>query len=406
MIPRELMAEIKQGCCVPFLGAGVSTEAHYVRSKFIDEIKKACKYPVKAADRSFPAVMQYYCEKLDGGMKNRLIREVINRIESYAIEGEDNRMVTMFHRMIARVPFFKVFVTTNWDPFLERALNVLIPMVEDRDIPFWADEKRQVLKIHGCVTRPQTLVITSKDYQRAMEDKTKGAVFTRLRDLMATKTFIFVGYSLSDPDFQMLYNEVISNLGEFRRGSWVVDPSPDDRSVEAWQRRGLRILRTSDIAFARELTSTLEKDGIIPNAWLLMKYDQERARIAEAHMQSSGKQDTSGGFASSMYQDGLLHSLDGILAGGMIGKSLDEFRADLGEYTQKLEGWRRRLTRLESKENDDRTGHCLVEIAYCSGRVEALSRFLSNSRSIPTFFNPEKLRPAVKPVYHGKRKAS
>lgn len=68
-------------------------------------------------------------------------------------------------------PFFRIIVTTNWDPFFERGLNVLVPMVEDRDIPFWDDKKRQILKIHGCVTRPYTMVITQNDYKDLIKIK-------------------------------------------------------------------------------------------------------------------------------------------------------------------------------------------------------------------------------------------
>jgi hypothetical protein len=65
---------------------------------------------------------------------------------------------------LARLPYFNRFVTTNWDPFLERSLEMLIPTIEDRDLAFWDDRKRQVLKIHGCITRPHSIVATTTDY--------------------------------------------------------------------------------------------------------------------------------------------------------------------------------------------------------------------------------------------------
>jgi len=187
-IPEELIEEIISYNCVLFAGSGITTEQYYT-TNFLERIKEKCKYPKSEKNQSFPEVMQYYCEKLDGSRKNRLIREIIEWIELFSAEGEPNRHATDFFREISRIPFLRTFITTNWDPFCERILNVLVPMVEDKDIPFWDENKRQILKIHGCVTRPHTIVATTDDYDKCVKDRSGGAIFTKLRDLMATKTF-------------------------------------------------------------------------------------------------------------------------------------------------------------------------------------------------------------------------
>lgn len=400
MIPNELIQEIKQDCCVPFLGGGVSTESTYYKETFLEHIGRLCKYPKRIKNPAFPDVMQYYCEKIDGGRKNKLIREIISWIEQFTGEGEHNRVATGFHRDIARVPYFKIFVTTNWDPFIERVLNVLVPMVEDRDIPFWDDDKRQVLKIHGCVTRPQTIVATTDDYKRCMTDKTRGAIFTKLRDLMAIKTFIFAGYSISDPDFKLIYDEVISNLGEFRRGSWVIDPHPNENTAKEWEKRGVRIIKMSGIAFARELTERLEKERIIPSSERIGRFEQQLNRIAEIHRETSDKQDTEGGMASSMYQDGLLHSIEHIIESSQEGKSFNYFKVGLHNYKMRLNRTHRLLSYYEKKQDNAKAITLLAHIAYCNGWVESLTRFMSNNnREIPAFFHPFKLQPIKKPVY-------
>src|SRR5205823_8181282 len=91
----------------------------------------------------FPDLMQYYCVNVDGGHRNRLTRLIIERIERFSAPGEINRFATIFHDLLATIPFLDRFVTSNWDPFLERSLNVLLPMVENKDLAFWDDSKRQ-----------------------------------------------------------------------------------------------------------------------------------------------------------------------------------------------------------------------------------------------------------------------
>ena len=150
---------VVRGTCVIFVGAGSTTERRgQGRPSFYEQIKKKSDYP--PADRngpSFPVLMQYFCDHIDGGRHNRLITEAISRIEHFRAHREENGLAMAFSGEIAEIPYFNRFVTTNWDPFLERALDVLVPMVEDRDPAFWDDRRRQVLKIPGCVTRPDSV---------------------------------------------------------------------------------------------------------------------------------------------------------------------------------------------------------------------------------------------------------
>ncbi len=396
-LPEELVDEVTSFNCVLFAGAGVTTEQTYLRSTFLDLVREKCKYPKRAKKQSFPEVMQYYCEKLDGGRKNRLIREIIEWIGFFSAEGEPNRDATRFFREIARIPFFRTIVTTNWDPFCERTVNVLVPMVEDQDIPFWDENKRQVLKIHGCVTRPHTIVATLDDYNACMKDRSRGAVFTKLRDLMATKTFIFVGYSVKDPDFRLIYDEVINNLGPFRRGAYVIDPDPKEDSKKDWESRGVKIFKMKGLVFAWELLKRLEKDKLIPPEELISYFEEQLSRIIDIHLRTSSKQDLPGAFASSMYQDGLIHSLEHAIEGSRTGKLMKEFDDELSSYKETLDKYLRALSRHEKKPKPDKSGYVLVKIAYWSGRVEALKRFISNNkRDIPAFFAPYALKPVRK----------
>lgn len=394
MLPEELVEDIKSFNCVLFAGAGTTTEQPYFRRTFLEHMEERCRYPKRTKPQSFPEVMQYYCSKVDGGNKNRLLREIIDWIEAFSAEGEDHRVATHFFREVARIPFFRIIVTTNWDPFCERCVNVLVPMVEDQDIPFWDENKRQVLKIHGCITRPHTIVATLDDYNACMKDRSRGAVFTKLRDLMATKSFVFVGYSIRDPDFRMIYDEVINNLGPFRRGAYIIDPNPKDEQMKDWGVRNVKVLKVSGIAFAEELARRLEKDKLIPSRELISHFDRQLGRIINIHMRTSDHQELPEAFSSAMYQDGLIHSLEHVIEESRTGKLMKEFSTQLADFKDTLDKYERAVTRYGSKPNDEKTGFALVEVAYWSGRVEALKRFASrNTRDIPAFFSPNSLKP-------------
>lgn len=381
IIPKELYDEIRLNNCILFAGAGISTEGGmYGKPTLYEIIKRISKYPKKKKP-SFPELMQYYCDNLDGGRKNRLIRAIINRIEDFSEYGEIYVSTTMFHRYVARIPYFKIVVTTNWDSFFERELNVLVPMVEDRDIPFWDDDKRQILKIHGCVTRPYTIVATSNDYSNCIKKRSRDPIFTKLKDLMATKTFIFVGYSMRDPDIHIILDQLLNNLGDFARLSYAIDPQPSEEVIKNWSARGVKILKISAIAFMRELKNELEKEGIIPNPELIQFYAEQRELITDIHLSTS--QNTDKGFASSMYQDGVIHELDYIIGQCKFGVTFKTLENKFEENS----GILKEATRRKN----------FVEVAYSQGRIGVMERFLSRKlEPVPPYFDPEKMKPCNK----------
>jgi hypothetical protein len=182
-------------------------------------------------------------------------------------------------------------------------------MVEDRDLAFWDDRKRQVLKIHGCITRPYSIVATKTDYEKCL--KRNPLIFNKLRDQMATKTFVFVGYSLRDSDFRQVWEGITKALGRFAKLAYAVDPNASAEDVNYWKERGIEIFNTYDLSFVRELRARLEKENLVPSQQFLEFLDRERSRITNVHVRLS--QSSDGGLASAMYQDGLLHVLGDVL---------------------------------------------------------------------------------------------
>ena len=381
-IPPNLFEEIKTRNCVLFSGAGVTTESKREgRSTFHEMIKRESAYPRRLGSPSFPDVMQYFCETMDGGQRSKLIRRIVSRIEDFAIPGEAHRSATRFYNQVAAIPFLTRFITTNWDPFLERSLNILVPIVEDNDLPFWDDSKRQVIKLHGCVTRPSTIVATRQDYRNCV--RKRRLVFNKLKDQIATKTFLFVGYSMGDRHVRVLIEETTRRLGPFRRLAYAVDPSADEKSLKFWRENHIQVLKLTDIAFIEQLTSRFQSEGLIPSDQLMAFMGRELDRIVKVHI--SMRQTQEGGIASAIYQDGLLHSLEEVLNAPALGWTFDDYKKELGECETTL----REMFSIQN----------IVEIAYFSGWCEVLRGFCAKAlHPFRVYFHPRKHVPIVKYV--------
>jgi hypothetical protein len=376
VIPNELYDDITSGNVVLFAGAGVSTESGpHGSPTFYEEIAYQLGGRAKAG-ATFPDLMQRFCKLIDGGQRHRLTRNIIQRIERFSAPGEPYAMATMMHRDVARIPQFTRIVTTNWDPFFERELNILVPTVEDRDLAFWDDSKRQVLKIHGCVTRPYTMVATRDDYDKCL--KRNPLVFNKLRDLLATKTFLFAGFSLRDPDFALVFDQITQRLGGFRRLCYAVDPYANAAATARWKRRKVRVIASSGVAVARSIVARLAGEGLIASDDYLFSLRDQLSRIRRIHLERP--QNSDGALASAMYQDGLMHALEHVISGSELG-------APRATFDSERETTREALSTYWERED-------ALEIAYWSGRDEVLQRFCRRAPGeIPAYFDPYELVP-------------
>jgi hypothetical protein len=369
LIPETLLDDIKNGECVLFLGAGASTEgSSYFNKNLVDTLAEKCKYPT-SFPKNLPKVAQYFCDVMDGGFKGRLLREIREYLDQYMDITEAYRDTTMVHALVAKIGFFQIIITTNWDVFMERELNIL-PLVRDSDLVYWNSNKRQIIKLHGCISQPETIVVTVDDYRDFQMKRLDYPISNKLKDLMATKTFLFIGYSLKDESFQILQENVLSRMGKLARTSYAVLHQPTNALVEKWKKKGIRIIPGNALQFLRDLHSLFVKEGIYFGDDRLYSILELEDQLAQVHSSTSyGTLNIMDpvGLVSAMYQDGLMHELDEIYYGTKRGKAISFFEERLNFFRARVDYWTR-------KGNP-------VEIAYCKGRVECLTWALHSESS-------------------------
>lgn len=235
----HLLAErLRRGDCVLFAGAGVSAEALPKWSELVERLSNDLPgFRAKGlTPRDFLDVAQWYVEEHG---RERLLRELVSIYGSPAIEP------TQLARALALLPA-RVIFTTNYDLILETALreNQSPPdvVVSDRYIAL-IDERAgtTLVKMHGSVTHPESILLTREDY--ATYGETHRATITYLQSLLATRTFLFVGFSFSDPNFRLIYEAIQRALGRYRRPAYALIPDPDNSlMVRHWERNGVRML--------------------------------------------------------------------------------------------------------------------------------------------------------------------
>jgi hypothetical protein len=218
--PRSLIDNLKNKRCVLFVGAGLSKwanlptwkellnflidkmieeEPNFLGRNELDNLLQSGKL-LEVAD---------YCKKV---FNERLYNEVL----SDRLRG-DNVEIPEPHKLIVQLPFSAV-VTTNYDKLLEQAYyrsdNVLpkTPTHIDTDMlgPLLFNKKFFILKAHGDIDRPDSLVLTTSDYREIIHSNPAfNAIFSAI---LLTNAILFIGYSISDPDFRLLLDRQLTTF--------------------------------------------------------------------------------------------------------------------------------------------------------------------------------------------------
>ena len=110
-----------------------------------------------------------------------------------------------------------------------------------------------IYKMHGDCRQPQDAVLTKEDYETYSE---KREVFsTALKGDLVERTFLFLGFSFTDPNIDYILSRIRGLLGQNQRGHYCVMKWPDppqgadgvSQAEYEYQRRKLE-LRISDLS--------------------------------------------------------------------------------------------------------------------------------------------------------------
>jgi SIR2-like protein len=251
-IPKELLKQFAEGNGTIFIGAGLSSAAGLPSwSMLIDGLTTELEGVPENA--SFPDIAQYY-ELVYG--RHRLVEKIRELLSGVSIPS------TSLHDQVTRLPTTEIF-TTNFDNLLEQALKQahlpFLSLVTGEDAAFWTSGAVKIIKLHGDLSQPSSLVITSADYE--MYQSTHVALARLLQSTLHTRTVLFLGYSARDQNFRFLLRQVRYELGRYTRNLYALLFGVNKLHRLDLEARGLRVI---DLELETNMSSPPKALG----AWL------------------------------------------------------------------------------------------------------------------------------------------
>lgn len=151
----------------------------------------------------------------------------------YGTDGFDDWDVTEAHRALAEMPLRLLF-TTNYDGIIEDAYRRRGKRIEVSHSAGEYDDDRDsamrtgavhLVKLHGTIEHPETIVLTRTDYCKARHER--GKMLTHLLDKFKHASFLFVGFSLSDPNINLILDDARYERKQQLPVSYVVQSGRD-----------------------------------------------------------------------------------------------------------------------------------------------------------------------------------
>jgi hypothetical protein len=213
---REFVKELHNRNAAAFIGAGFSMSSGYVDWKRLlkDIVTDLGLDPDKEND--LVTVAQYSVNRA-GGNKNALTKTIVNSIGVA-------KKPQVGHEILANLPIH-TFWTTNYDRLIEKSLEEAkkVPDVKhtlEHLSRTWPNRDAVVYKMHGDASDPTKAVICKDDYERYPFKM--GQFASLLRGDLIEKTFLFLGFSFTDPNIDFILSRVRAVLEANQREHYCI----------------------------------------------------------------------------------------------------------------------------------------------------------------------------------------
>lgn len=237
--PQPLKESILQNRCLPIIGSGFSKNA---------EIPEGMSMPAwEALGEDFAKEMPgyKYSSTIDAisAYEHAYSRPIMaEKMKKFLLSGIVKPALA--HETFCRLQF-DIVCTTNFDHLLEdgyrkisKPCRTIISESQLSVAPL--KDELTLLKFHGDIDFPDRMVATEEDYDKFLTQNPMLATY--LSNLLITRTPLFIGYSLDDDDFRLIWQIIKNRLGKMVRQAYVIKVNCSETEKSRYERRGVKVV--------------------------------------------------------------------------------------------------------------------------------------------------------------------
>lgn len=143
-------------------------------------------------------------------IKNKISEILNSKTPSGPDKINDERLKSEISKLKSINPH--TIVTTNYDTFLENIFPEYQRVIGESVLQSPHESVGEVMKIHGCVTEPESMVLTEEDYNEFI--KKKKYLSAKLLTYFSEHPVLIVGYSIGDRNVQRILSDIDEALSQ------------------------------------------------------------------------------------------------------------------------------------------------------------------------------------------------
>lgn len=256
---KDFVTDLDENNVAIFAGAGMSKNSGYVDwPELLRDIADELGLKVEK-EHDLISLAQFHVNhrKSSAGLVKKILQEFSEQAE-----------LSPTHKILARLPI-GTYWTTNYDSLIEDALKKAFKVADVKhciEQLYNTRPKRDsvVYKMHGDVSVPQHAVLYKEQYERYY--RTHEPFVTALSGDLVSKTFLFIGFSFTDPNLDYVLSRLHVSTAKkqhycFMRRELI--QKDDDEDVIKYKHRKQE-LRVDDLKRFGIQTLLIDDYGDIP----------------------------------------------------------------------------------------------------------------------------------------------
>jgi len=253
---------LREKNAVVFAGAGMSVEQGFFDWKrLLKPIADRLELDIDEEQNDLTSLAQYFVDN-QGGVRGELDQILIEEYEKLNLLASEN------HRILARLPI-QIYWTTNYDRLIETALKEegKTPDIKKSQTDLTVNLPKRdaiVYKMHGDIGSVSETVLTKHEYEDY--NITRELFSNAFKSDYVARTFLFIGFSFTDPNLDYLISRIRTTLGKNVKPDYFFIKKDKNERVQRRQelranslkRYGLNALWINDYSEIAEILKEIE----------------------------------------------------------------------------------------------------------------------------------------------------
>jgi hypothetical protein len=216
---NDFVKDLNEGTASVFAGAGLSIPTGYVNwSELMTEIAQDLRLDINI-EKDLISIAQFHVN--ENRTRSKLNRKILEEFTEDTTETDN-------HRILARLPLSSVW-TTNYDELIEKTFikeNKVVDVKFRNEQLLTTKPKRDIVvyKMHGDVNHPNEAILTKEQYEQYHQ--THEPFINALTGELTTKTFLFIGFSFTDPNLDYVLSRLNFRFREAKRQHYCFVKKP------------------------------------------------------------------------------------------------------------------------------------------------------------------------------------